>query len=194
MERRLATTDESRMLVVANTALVCACVVHSAGLRCSSIHAQLQPTRCQSRRHRRHHLQPPGTPPPPPAGAATNLPPATFRGVEEDHAYEQYFFDGATRESLCGLMAQFERPLLLCVPSLAVLAEESGQPYVLLEKDERFSFLMGFRPYDLLSPTPAPTDVPCDAVIADPPFANIELGQLRRALECLYSSLPSRPP
>jgi len=91
-------------------------------------------------------------------------------------------------------MAQFERPLLLCVPSLAVLAEESGQPYVLLEKDERFSFLMGFRPYDLLSPTPAPTDVPCDAVIADPPFANIELGQLRRALECLYSSLPSRPP
>jgi hypothetical protein len=91
-------------------------------------------------------------------------------------------------------MARFERPLLLCVPSLAVLAEESGQPYLLLEKDERFSFLTGFRPYDLLDPTPAPIDVPCDAVIADPPFANIELWQLSRALEVLYASLPARPP
>jgi hypothetical protein len=101
--------------------------------------------------------------------------PAASRGIEEDHAYEQYFFDETTRETLCGLIARFERPLLLCVPSLAVLAEESGQPYLLLEKDERFSFLTGFRPYDLLDPTPAPIDVPCDAVIADPPFGNIEL-------------------
>eukprot|EP00967_Tisochrysis_lutea_P093901 scaffold136168_cov32-Tisochrysis_lutea.AAC.1 len=147
-----------------------------------------------SRRHRRHHLQPSGTPPPPPAGRATSLPAATLNGVVEDHAFEQFFFDEPTRASLIQLMSRFHRPLLLCVPSLALMAEEAGLPYILLEKDIRFAHLSGFREYDLFNPIPAPTDAFCDVVIADPPFANCDLTQLRHALSSLYLSLPSSTP
>jgi hypothetical protein len=90
-----------------------------------------------NRRQRRQHLQPPGAPVPPPAAPATNLERASFAGVEEDHAYEQYFFDAETRTALLALIGQFERPLLLCTPSLAVDADAAGLTFVLLDRDER---------------------------------------------------------
>ena len=54
------------------------------------------------------------------------LEPATLAGVVEDHAYEQFFFDASTRASLLTLLAEYDRPLLVCTPSLAVAAEEAG--------------------------------------------------------------------
>jgi hypothetical protein len=160
-----------------------------------SIRAEPVPASGQSRRHRRQHLQPPGTPPPLPARPATSLQLAVLEGVEEDHAYEQYFFDEPTRISLLRLMSTFARPLLLCTPSLAMAAEAAAHPYLLLERDERFSFLSSYRPYDLFNPGPAPPfDPPCDAVICDPPFANCELPTLREALDALYASLPTPLP
>jgi hypothetical protein len=109
------------------------------------------------------------------------LEPATLAGVLEDHHYEQFFFDEPTCDALLALMARHERPLLLCTPSLAVAAERRGQRYLLLDRDERFGFLRSFRAFDLDSPSPL--DEAFDAVFCDPPFANIDLLQLRAAIE-----------
>ena len=144
-----------------------------------------------NRKQRRHHLQPPGTPAPPPAGLATQLEPASLAGVVEDHAYEQFFFDESTRDSLLSLLGRFERPLLLCVPSLAVNAEARNMSYLLLDRDERFSFLQGFRRFDIEnaeSQCDCVNDYDYDAIIVDPPFANIDLQRLRQVLELLESS------
>ena len=64
---------------------------------------------------------------------ATNLVLAVLAGVEEDHSFEQYFFDATTRETLLLLLRRFERPLL-CVLLLAVAAHDSGlRNYLLLD-------------------------------------------------------------
>ena len=109
-------------------------------------------------------------------------------GVREDHAYEQYFFDAATCAELVALMRRYDRPLLVCTPSLAVAAEAAGVPHVLLDRDERFAFLRGFRPFDLHNPAataPALAGYAHDVVICDPPFANVEIPTLRAALDAL---------
>ena len=143
-----------------------------------------------NRRQRRQHLQPPGTPPPPPAQMATNLVPAVLAGVEEDHSFEQYFFDATTRETLLSLLRRFERPLLVCAPSLAVAAHDSGlRNYLLLDRDDRFAFIDHFVPFELEKPSAevlqACADFDCDVIFCDPPFANFELRDLRTAIDAL---------
>lgn len=156
--------------------------------------ATASPTPPTNRRQRRAHLQPAGTPPPPPAQPATSLPHAVLAGVQEDHRYEQYYFDAQTRKALTGLLADFERPLLLCAPSLAVALEETTptSDYLLLDRDERFSFLRGFRRWDLADAA----EVACvgdsrpDVVLCDPPFANFPLQRLRDAINVLAPRAP----
>uniref|UniRef100_A0A7S0JIB4 N6-adenine methyltransferase n=2 Tax=Calcidiscus leptoporus TaxID=127549 RepID=A0A7S0JIB4_9EUKA len=141
-----------------------------------------------NRKHRRHHLQPAGTPPPPPTCAATVLAPSVLAGITEDHAYEQFFFDAPTRASLLSLLSTYQRPLLLCTPSLAVAADEAGiWPYKLLDCDDRFSFLRAFQYFDLNHPSGL-EDYEYDAVLCDPPFANFELSRLRFVLKVLSRS------
>ena len=166
-----------------------------------------------NRKQRRQHLQPPGTPPPPPAQPATALTPAVLAGIDEDHAYEQYFFDDATRKRLLALVSQFSRPLLLCTPSLAVAIEDAAAadgspppPYLLLDRDERFSFLSGYRPFNLDRPDAdaarfdaaddavesdaggldvAAPHSSADMVFCDPPFSNFPLASLRAVVDRL---------
>ena len=110
-------------------------------------------------------------------GPATELSPSVLAGVSEDHAFEQYFFDAETRQALLDLLyARHARPLLLCAPSLAVDAEARGKPYLLLDRDERFSFLSGFRAFDLARPS-AVAGFDYDAILCDPPFANFDLAR-----------------
>ena len=75
--------------------------------------------------------------------SGTGLEAATFRGIEEDHRFEQFFYDDATTDRIFRLVKSFERPLLLCNPTLAVLAEEANMDYLLLDKDTRFKKLLG---------------------------------------------------
>ena len=159
-------------------AVAMSCTSPALNLRCPTPVLQL------NRRARRQHLQPPGTPPPPPAAPATNLKPATFAGIVEDHSNEQFFFDESTRAALLKLVASFKRPLLLCTPSLAVDADAAGLPYLLLDRDERFAFLRGFRSAELQSVVPL-DDYEFDAVFCDPPFANFELTHLSDAIATL---------
>ena len=153
------------------------------------------PLLCQqprlNRKQRRQHLQPPGTPPPPPAQPATTLTPATLAGVDEDHAYEQFYFDAQTRAKLEKMLSSYQRPLFVGVPSLAVDADTAGTPYLLLDRDERFGFLSGYRHFEFEHPAPI-SDYEYDVVLCDPPFANLPLDDLRVALESLAVDDESR--
>ena len=128
--------------------------------------------------------------------------PAKLAGVVEDHAYEQFFFDLDTRSRLLALLSRFERPLLLCVPSLAVAMEEkaasgsSPADYLLLDRDERFGFVGNFHALELEKPSESVLEAcarfDCDVIFCDPPFANFDLDQLRGALDELVPD-PSVP-
>ena len=60
---------------------------------------------------------------------ATKRPPASLAGVIEDHRYEQFFYDDATAKQLYQIVDLYERPLLMCNPTLAVIAQEKGKTY-----------------------------------------------------------------
>ena len=77
----------------------------------------VSPLAALNRKQRRHHLQPSGTPYPT-AHPATNLETTECAGVTEEHAYEQYFFDEATRAALLDLLLAQER--LSLSPSLGL--------------------------------------------------------------------------
>jgi hypothetical protein len=116
--------------------------------------------------------------------SATQRKPAMLAGISEDHRYEQFFYDEATTQQLYQLVDQHERPLLLCNPSLAVLAEKKSKPYLLLDRDTRFDFLSGYRPFSLMEPYLI-TNFDFDAVFIDPPFANVTPNQVARCLKLL---------
>lgn len=119
----------------------------------------------------------------PPLGRATNIPAADLAGVSEDHRFEQFFYDESSTRRLLKVATSFERPLLVCNPSLAVAAEERGDvDYLLLDRDERFDFLKGYRRFDLAAPHLAPPSFRYDAVFVDPPYANVTPAGLARCL------------
>lgn len=120
------------------------------------------------------------------SGPATDTSAATFAGVSEDHAHEQFFYDDKTNRRLFECLDRFKLPLLLCNPSLAVLAEEAKRPYILLDRDRRFRFLSGFREFSLTAPFLV--NAPYDAIFLDPPFANITPAQLVRCLRLMAPS------
>lgn len=120
----------------------------------------------------------------PTKSSATQRSPATLAGVVEDHRYEQFFYDDATAKQLYQLVELYERPLLLCNPTLAVLAERKGKPYRLLDRDTRFNFLQGYESFSLTEPHLV-NDYDFDAVFIDPPFANVTPDQVARCLRLM---------
>ena len=118
------------------------------------------------------------------SGTATQRPPATLAGVVEDHRYEQFFYDEGTANQLYQLVDMYSKPLLLCNPTLAVLAEKKNRPYLLLDRDTRFHFLSGYRQFSLTEPYLI-TDYNYDAVFIDPPFANVTPRQVARCLRLM---------
>ena len=111
--------------------------------------------------------------------------------VPEDHRFEQFFFDAPTVRRLATIAMGFRRPVLLCMPSLAERLDASGHPYRLLDRDVRFQDLKGWKRWDLLQPELLFEDF--DAIFCDPPFANVTLRQLSRAIDTLAASLSTPP-
>jgi len=122
-----------------------------------------------------------------PSSTATQRPPATLAGIIEDHRYEQFFYDEQTSNELYQLVDLYDCPLLLCNPTLAVLAEKKGKTYKLLDRDKRFSFLSGFESFSLTEPHLI-SDYDFDAVFIDPPFANVTPLQVARCLRLIGAS------
>lgn len=119
---------------------------------------------------------------------ATQRSPASMAGIVEDHRYEQFFYDEQTCRQIYQLVDQYEQPLLLCNPSLAVLAQQKNRPYLLLDRDERLDFLDHYQRFSLTEPYLI-TNYKYDAVFVDPPFANVTPQQLA---QCLSLMAPDR--
>lgn len=111
--------------------------------------------------------------------------------IPEDHRFEQFFFDAPTTRRLSAEAMRHRRPLLLCLPSIAEVLEAAGHPYILLDRDTRFRHLPGWRRWDLQKPELVFEDF--DALLCDPPFANVTLAELVRAVDLLAAGAPSAP-
>ncbi len=116
--------------------------------------------------------------------AATQRPPATLAGIVENHNYEQFFYDCQTANQLYQLVDLYERPLLLCNPTLAAMAEKKSKTYKLLDRDTRFNFLDGYEKFSLMEPHLI-TGYDFDAVFIDPPFANVSPKDVARCLRLI---------
>ena len=103
--------------------------------------------------------------------------------VEERHEREQYFFDQATVDASADVLEPLGRVCLLCAPMVAIEMEGRGCGATVLEIDERFSTLQGFRRWDIYRPTYLAERF--DAIFADPPFFNVSLSQLFAAIRLL---------
>lgn len=115
---------------------------------------------------------------------AAQRPPATLAGVTEDHRYEQFFYDDATAQQLYQIVDLYDQPLLLCNPTLAVMAEKKGKPYKLLDRDVRFNFLSGYEMFSLTEPHLI-TNYDFDAIFIDPPFANVTPEEVAQCLRLM---------
>ena len=101
----------------------------------------------------------------------------------EQHQNEQYFFDQATLAHLANFVQQFENPCCLCVPLLGKTLAEHGVQVRVLDIDERFAAVPGFRHFDIYRPDYL--DETFDLIICDPPFYNVSLSQLFTAVRQL---------
>ena len=118
-------------------------------------------------------------------GRATDITPAAVVAngvpIPEDHRFEQFFYDAPTSSKMMRLVRRFEKPLLVCVPSIAAKLDSSGEDYLLLDRDERFSTLgRHYEPFDLRSPKSVAYAF--DALFLDPPFANVTPAELAEAV------------
>ena len=122
-------------------------------------------------------------------GAATGLTPASVAGVEEDHRFEQFFYDETTVKRVTdSFVSLYERPLFLCTPSLAVAARDRGMQYLLLDRDDRWGKVLpkgAFKRFELSQPRLVGATFDYDAVFCDPPFANVDLRKLRNVVDLL---------
>jgi hypothetical protein len=111
--------------------------------------------------------------------------------MHEREEIEQYFFDEPTLDHLARLAAQFEFPCCLCTPSLGVALYERGISARTLDVDDRFSWLPGFRLYDISSPFPLGETY--GLIICDPPFLNVPLSAVFNTLTVLSRGDFSQP-
>lgn len=111
-----------------------------------------------------------------------------MQDLTEDHRHEQFFFDDRTTERLTRLAQRHAHPLLLCLPSVAARLDALQHPYTLLDRDPRLSCLGGYQHFDLFEPHLVLGRF--DAVLCDPPFANVPLNRLATVVDLLASGQP----
>ncbi|PIE89188.1 MAG: hypothetical protein CR997_12510 [Acidobacteria bacterium] len=103
--------------------------------------------------------------------------------MKEQKKFEQFFFDVETRYRLFNMAAHFKKPLFLCTPTLAEMAQREGRKYLLLDRDQRFRALKGYRYFDLFKPHFI--EEPFDAIFCDPPFSNISIPFFYKAIQTI---------
>lgn len=103
--------------------------------------------------------------------------------LEEQHDREQYFFDPSTLGRVADFVARYQRPCCLCAPMVGRELHNRRRPVCVLDVDERFADLPGFRKWDLYRPQHV--DEEFDLILCDPPFFNVSLSQLFKAIRLL---------
>lgn len=101
--------------------------------------------------------------------------------IEPDFNLGQFFYTAETAARLADALDSYQRPCCLCTPRLALEWFKRGRVVRLLDYDERFQTIPGFRSYDLLKPEPVHEDF--DVVIFDPIF--VEASILARGVRVL---------
>src|SRR5215213_2315981 len=109
----------------------------------------------------------------------------------EKHENEQYFFDRPTLATLADAVATFPNPCCLCAPLLGQELERRGVAVCVLDIDERFAGLRGFRRYDLYRPEWLGEEY--GLIVCDPPFFNVSLAQLFAAIRMLSRNDYTQP-
>jgi hypothetical protein len=109
----------------------------------------------------------------------------------ERHENEQYFFDTVTLNHLAGFVAGYERPCCLCAPLLGQELVRRGVGVRILDIDERFAHLDGFRKYDIFRPEWLGEEF--GLIVCDPPFYGASLSQLFAAIRMLGRNMYSQP-
>ena len=111
--------------------------------------------------------------------------------MHEKHENEQYFFDRPTLATLADAVAAFPNPCCLCAPLLGQELERRGVDVRVLDIDERFAGLRGFRRYDLYRPEWLGEAF--GLIVCDPPFFGVSLSQLFTAIRLLSRNDYSQP-
>ncbi len=122
---------------------------------------------------------------------AAGRPMAILEGVKEDHNYEQFFYSDESTRRIYQLVTTYNYPVLLCNPSLAVMAEkddDNDTSYLLLDRDDRFNFLKGYKEFSLTEPFLVDIRYKYDAIFVDPPFANVSPSQLVKCIRLMGST------
>ena len=109
----------------------------------------------------------------------------------ELHENEQYFFAEPTLAHLAGFLARFAATCCLCAPLLGRRLAEQGVAVTILDIDERFAAVRGFRCYNLYNPEWL--DQEFDIIVCDPPFFNVSLSQLFAAIRLLSHNRFDQP-
>ena len=101
----------------------------------------------------------------------------------ELHENEQYFFTPQTLEALARFLQRYDRVCVLCAPMLGQALAQAQRNVRLLDIDERFSGVDGYRSWDLHRPEYLGETY--DIIVCDPPFFNVPLSRLFRAIRVL---------
>lgn len=109
---------------------------------------------------------------------------------QERHEREQYFFRPRAAAALCRALGEFENPCILCAPLVG--AEMALRTRVrVLDVDERFGHVPGFRRWDLYRPEYLGETF--GMIFCDPPFFTVSLSQLFQGIRTLARFDTSTP-
>lgn len=111
--------------------------------------------------------------------------------MHENHDVEQYFFNEETVKKLADFAIQFKNPCLLGMPMVGVELEKRGIEVRTLDIDERFSYLKGFKKFDIYRPRHLGEDY--GVILCDPPFNKVKLSQLFSAIRMLAQNKWDQP-
>ena len=111
--------------------------------------------------------------------------PRNFYNITERHDNEQFFWNRETIDKLMNACKfQYEEQVCcLTTPSLADAFHEDGRDEVLLDIDNRFSYLPKFKYYDVRQPYEMDNDF--RLIILDPPFFIVPIVKFREAVDIL---------
>lgn len=111
--------------------------------------------------------------------------------MQERHDREQYFFDARTRDALAAALLPFDDPCCLCCPTLGQALVQRQHRVQILDIDERFADVPGFRHFDITKPDWL--GLSFGLIVCDPPFFTVSLRTLVRAIRMLSQHNLAQP-
>jgi len=101
----------------------------------------------------------------------------------ELHENEQYFFDQETLATLTSFLMPHAPVCCVCAPLLGQRLAEAGVGVTILDVDDRFSKVDGFKSFDVSRPVWLGEEF--GIIVCDPPFHGVSLSQLFVAIRVL---------